>query len=102
MSFHERPTPSVPPGSGSSTAAWTATARPQATMIPGITMRRHAKPIRMPEAKPALKLRPIFDRAKSSASPMVGSWPRYAWDTTRMEAPVTSRYPTKVSTCDRT
>src|SRR6266581_1742898 len=34
VSFHERPTPSVPPGSGSSTAACTATARPHATASP--------------------------------------------------------------------
>src|SRR5437870_4442766 len=87
VSFQERPTPSDPPGSGSSTAACTATHRPQATTIPGMMRRRHARTVRMPEAKPALKLRPIFDRAKSSASPIEGSWPRYACDTTRMPAP---------------
>src|SRR5256885_15086167 len=53
VSLQERPTPSVPPGSGSRTAACTATARPQATMPAGITRGGGARAGRVAEGHPA-------------------------------------------------
>src|SRR5256884_9898099 len=74
--FHERPTPAVPPGSGSRTAAFTAPARPHAPAVPRIMMRMDARPHQMPRAEPGRILRPVLSRAKYHAEPITRSQPR--------------------------
>src|SRR5205823_95214 len=71
-----RPRPSVPPGSGSSTAACTATERPGATTNAGMMKKMSAKTTKIPVAKPAASVRPSLPNAKSSASDRLGSLPR--------------------------